>query len=80
MSKKINKKLNKDQKSLLIGLLLGDGTISNNYVFKLAHSYKQKEFLKWKIELLDKYNIKNNGIKSYIKKSGYKTGDEVLYS
>lgn len=34
----IIKKLSKEQKSLLIGLLLGDGTISSNCVFKLSHS------------------------------------------
>lgn len=35
-------KLNKESRNLLIGLLLGDGTISNNNVFKIAHSEKQK--------------------------------------
>ena len=63
MKRKIVKKLNKEQKSLLIAMLLGDGTISSNYVFKLSHSIEQKEFLEWKISLLNKYNIKNNGIK-----------------
>ena len=44
MARKIVKKLSKEQKSLLIGLLIGDGTISNNYVFKLLHSILQKEY------------------------------------
>lgn len=48
MKRKIVKKLNKEQKSLLIALLLGDGTISSNYVFKLSHSEEQREFLEWK--------------------------------
>ena len=26
---------------------IGDGTISNNYVFKLSHSILQKEYLEW---------------------------------
>ena len=30
-------KLNKDSRNLLIALLLGDGTISNNNVFKLLY-------------------------------------------
>lgn len=47
MKRKIVKKLNKEQKSLLIALLLGDGTISSNYVFKLSHSEEQREFLTW---------------------------------
>lgn len=45
----IIKKLSKEQKSLLIGLLLGDGTISSNCVFKLSHSEAQREYLEWKV-------------------------------
>lgn len=52
----IIKKLSKEQKSLLIGLLLGDGTISSNYVFKLSHSEAQREYLEWKVGLLDAHN------------------------
>lgn len=80
MARKITKKLSKEQKSFLIGLLLGDGTISNNYVFKLSHSEAQREFLEWKVELLNKFEIKNNGIKEYISKCGYNVGKNVLYS
>ena len=80
MKKKIIKKLSKEQKSLLIALLLGDGTISNNYVFKLSHSKEQKEFLEWKVKLLENYGFKTNGIKEYISKCGYNAGSSVLYS
>ena len=80
MSRKIKKKLSKEQKSLLIGLLIGDGTISSNFVFKLSHSVEQREYLEWKIKLLDKFQIKNNGIKEYISTCGYNTGKKVLYS
>ena len=80
MSRKIKKKLSKEQKSLLIGLLIGDGTISSNFVFKLSHSIEQKEYLEWKVKLLDKFKIKNNGIKEYISTCGYNTGKNVLYS
>ena len=59
----IIKKLSKEQKSLLIGLLLGDGTISSNCVFKLSHSEAQREYLEWKVGLLDVHGIKNNGVK-----------------
>ena len=64
-------KLNKESRNLLIGLLLGDGTISNNNVFKIAHSEKQKSYLEWKIKQLQNHGIRNNGIKTYIKKNGY---------
>lgn len=73
-------KFNKESRNLIIGMLLGDGTISNNNVFKLSHGYKQKEFLKWKINLLNEYGIKNNGLKEYVSKAGYNIGDVVYYS
>lgn len=78
--RKITKKLNLNQKQLLIALLIGDGTISSNYVFKLSHGEEQKKYLEWKIQLLNKLNIKNNGLKTYISNSGYNVGKKVLYS
>lgn len=80
MKRKIQRKSSKEVKKLLIALLIGDGTISNNYVFKLSHSTDQLEFLKWKIEQLNALGIKNNGIKDYISTSGYNKGLGVLYS
>lgn len=80
MKRKIVKKLNKEQKSLLIALLLGDGTISSNYVFKLSHSEEQREFLEWKVKLASEAGFKLNGIKKYISKCGYNVGKNVLYS
>lgn len=73
-------KFNKKSRNLLIALLLGDGTISNNYVFKIAHSAKQKEYLEWKIKQLKEAGIRNNGIKSYIKSCGYASKELVYYT
>ena len=73
-------KFNKESRNLLISMLLGDGTISNNYVFKLSHGYKQKEYLEWKINLLNEHGIKNNGLKKYISTCGYNLGSIVYYS
>lgn len=73
-------KITKTSRNLLIGLLLGDGIISNNYVFKLAHCEAQKDYLEWKINLLKEAGIRNNGIKSYIKTRGYNTGVSVYYT
>lgn len=78
--RKIQKSLSKEQKKLLIAMLLGDGTISSNYVFKLSHAIQQREFLEWKVKLLNEYGIKNNGIKEYISSCGYNIGKSVLYS
>ena len=56
-------KFTKESRNLLIGMLLGDGTISNNYVFKIAHSESQKDYLEWKVNQLKEAGIRNNGIK-----------------
>ncbi len=73
-------KFNKQSRNLIIGMLLGDGTISNNYVFKLSHGEKQKEYLEWKINLLNENGIKNNGLKQYTQTVGYNVGSTVYYS
>lgn len=77
---KIKKKVSKETKSLLIAMLLGDGTISNNYVFKLCHSSDQEEYLLWKISQLNNLGIKNNGLKCYISSTGYNAGKDVIYT
>lgn len=73
-------KFTKEGRNLLIGMLLGDGTISNNNVFKLAHSTEQKDYLEWKISQLKEAAIRNTGIKSYISSRGYNKDSEVLYT
>lgn len=73
-------KITKESRNLLIGMLLGDGTISNNNVFKIAHSDSQKDYLEWKVKQLKEAGIRNNGIKSYIKTRGYTTGVPVYYT
>lgn len=44
--KKVNKVMTKDQKKLLIAMLVGDGTICSNGVYKLSHAMEQEEYLK----------------------------------
>lgn len=73
-------KITKESRNLLIALLLGDGTISNNNVFKLAHCEQQKDYLEWKIKQLNEAGIKNNGIKNYIKTQGYNSNVPVFYT
>ena len=73
-------KFNKESRNLLIALLLGDGTISNNFVFKIAHCDKQKDYLEWKIRQLKDSGIRNSGIKSYIKTKGFNAGVPVFYT
>ena len=76
----MNTKINKESRNLLIALAIGDGTICSNNVMKLSHSIEQEEYLKWKINLLNKNGLKNNGIKYYISKSGYNLGKKVCYT
>lgn len=73
-------KFTKESRNLLIALLLGDGTISSNNVFKLLHCSAQKDYLEWKIKQLNSAAIRNNGIKSYVVTSGYKKDVEVFYT
>ena len=72
-------KFNKESRNLLIGLLLGDGTICNNNVFKLSQCIQQKEYLEWKVKQLKENGIRNTGIKSYISTKGFNKGKEVIY-
>lgn len=73
-------KITKESRNLLIALLLGDGTISNNNVFKLSHCEQQTDYLLWKIKQLNKNALKNNGLKTYISTKGYNVGKTVVYS
>lgn len=73
-------KITKESRNLLMALLLGDGTICNNNVFKLAHAEQQKDYLEWKIKQLNDAGIRNNGLKTYIKTCGYNTGVNVYYT
>lgn len=79
MAKKTTKKLSKEQKSLLIGLLIGDGTITNHPDFKITHGGQQEEYLKWKISLLDQNNLLHGGFKESIQSCGYNVGGRVIY-
>lgn len=73
-------KITKESRNLLIGLLIGDGTISNNNVFKIAHCKEQQDYLEWKIKQLNEAGIRNNGLKWYISTKGYNTGKQVCYT
>lgn len=73
-------KLTKESRNLLIALLLGDGTISNNNVFKLSHSETQRDYLEWKIQQLNEAGIRHNGIHEYTSSCGYNKGKKVLYT
>lgn len=73
-------KLNNNSRNLIIAMLLGDGTISNNFSFKMCHAIEQEEYLKWKIQQLNKHGIRNNGLKYYVSTCGYNTGRKVVYT
>ena len=73
-------KITKESRNLLIALLLGDGTISNNNVFKLSHCEEQRDYLEWKIEQLKEAGLRNNGLKEYVSVKGYNIGKKVYYT
>lgn len=73
-------KITKESRNLLIGMLLGDGTILSNNVFKLAHCEQQKDYLEWKIKQLNEQGLRNTGLLTYISQNGYNTGKTVYYT
>lgn len=73
-------KINKESRNLLIAMLLGDGTIQNNNVYKLAHCENQIDYLEWKIKQLNDAGIRNCGLKTYVSKCGYNVGKTVYYT
>ena len=73
-------KFNKQSRNLLIGMLLGDGTISSNNVFKIARSEKQLDYLEWQIKQLNNFGVRNNGVKRYTSSFGYNKGQTVVYT
>ena len=73
-------KITKESRNLLIALLLGDGTISNNNVFKLSHCKEQRDYLEWKIEQLKEAGLRNNGLKEHVSVNGYNIGKKVYYT
>lgn len=73
-------KITKQSRNLLIAMLLGDGTIQNNNVFKLAHCEQQHDYLEWKIKQLNEAGIRNCGLKTYISSCGYNKGKTVVYT
>lgn len=73
-------KITKESRNLLIALLLGDGTICNNNVFKLSHCSEQRDYLEWKIKQLKEAGLRNNGLKEYVSVNGYNIGKKVYYT
>lgn len=73
-------KITKKSRNLVIAMLLGDGTISSNMSFKIAHAIEQEEYLKWKIKQLNEMGIRNNGLKYYNSSCGYNVGKTVVYT
>ena len=66
-----------DLKQLLIGSLLGDGCFcsvgkkTKNMCLSIAHSEKQKEYLKYKWKILNKYNLVSSIIEYHINNNRY---------
>ena len=61
----VKSKFDKRSKSLILGLLIGDGTIckhNNSCQMKLHHGRGMKEYIEWKVKLLDEYGIKHGKI------------------
>lgn len=69
--------LNKEQKEMIVGSVLGDGSViisgrKKNAYFKVAHCEKQKDYLMWKKEIL-------GGLVNVVNKQEDKRGNSVMY-
>ncbi|MDK2821847.1 MAG: recombination protein RecA [Clostridia bacterium] len=60
--------LTKEQRQIIIGSLLGDGSINLENVFLITQSDKQKEYLDWKVKKLGSIIMRNP--KAYHRKNG----------
>lgn len=63
-------KISKQTRDLVYFMSIGDGTINKNGYLAIRHALKQKEYLIWKKELLNKYGIRTANI-YYCDNNGY---------
>lgn len=72
--------LSKEQKSVLLGTILGDGflqkTGKKNARLRLEHGYKQKEYLLWKVKILQ---VLFQGKPKYLERIHPKTKKKYKY-
>ena len=61
--------LNESQKQLIIGSVLGDGTITKSGAYSCSHSIKQKEYFDYKRQVL--YNLHSNCTQKYTHSYSY---------
>jgi len=71
--------LNKHQKQLVLGSLLGDGCliiINGSYMFQTHHGAKQKEYIEYKHKIMGS----NQKLREIIAKSGFSIGNKIYRS
>jgi hypothetical protein len=72
-------------KQFIRGSILGDGSIpkqsekSKNYRITFGHGHKQKAYLEWKHDFLEKYLLSGAIVKRIAKSDRYKTGECISY-
>jgi hypothetical protein len=60
-----------ETKQILIGSILGDGFVTRNsnkskeYCFRVAHGYKQREYLHWKFDMLQEFKPKLSNLELF---------------
>lgn len=74
-------KFNKESRNLLIGLLLGDGTICKNSKtgtcnMKVHHGRNQKEYTEWKAKKMDEYAIPHSNVVEYQYATNFTNGEK----
>lgn len=68
-----------DNESIIISQILGDGSVERDSGLKIEHGYKQYEYLKFKVGLLNVAYPRTNGIENIRKRTQTtKTGEEYV--
>lgn len=71
MKKILKDRLNENGRNLLIAVTLGDGCINKQGQLIINHSWKQREYCIWKMNLLRKNGIKVGVLQRYEGSNGY---------
>lgn len=81
----VKSKFNSKSKSLILGLLIGDGTICKSKYgcqMKVHQGRGMKEYTEWKVKMMDKYGVKHGDINTIYCSTNFTNGEKenlVMY-
>lgn len=75
----VKSKFNSKSKSLILGLLIGDGTICKSKYgcqMKVHQGRGMKEYTEWKVKMMDKYGVKHGDINTIYCSTNFTNGEK----